>query len=256
MLTTGAFARDAQTVPILETADLTVGYESLGFTIDGNLRGVIGLGRRYYPVLNALSCELSFAGGVATIVGANGTGKTTFLKAVAGIVPSSGDVIWAGRPIGRLSQHERLALGIAYVPYERGLFPSLTIDEHLTLVAPRAEARAAVLDELTERVRTLDATLVASLGFITRGGTRTGNLSGGERRLLSLARLLFGKWSLILVDEPTAGLSPASLEIYFTMVSMLQPAMVLQAEQYSRGELHRRRGSTLFELQQSALTPL
>lgn len=148
MLTFDILSATTLAVPILETAALTVGYESLRLTLDGNLRGVFGFGRRYFPVLTALSCHVAFTDSVVTVVGANGAGKTTLLRAIAGVVPSSGTIAWAGQAIHSLSQHQRLAAGIAFVPYQHGLFPSLTIGEHLRLVEPRQGARTAVLDEL------------------------------------------------------------------------------------------------------------
>ncbi|BBK29935.1 amino acid/amide ABC transporter ATP-binding protein 2 (HAAT family) [Stella humosa] len=136
------------------------------------------------------------AGGVVAILGRNGAGKTTTLKAIMGIARrSAGTIAFAGHPIEREATDRIARLGIAYVPETRGIFPSLSVEEHLTLAARRG---GWTLERVYDRFPRLAERRRAG------GGT----LSGGEQQMLTIARAMTTAPRLLLLDEPTEGLAP------------------------------------------------
>jgi branched-chain amino acid transport system ATP-binding protein len=152
--------------------------------------------------LAAISLEVS-QGTIAAIVGANGAGKSSLIRAIAGIErPRAGRISFAGCSITGLDSHEICNLGIGHVAEGRQLFPTLTTRENLEMGAmlPRARARAkqtmaevfALFPRLSERKKQL-----------------AGTLSGGEQQMLAIARCLMGCPELIMFDEPSLGLAPA-----------------------------------------------
>jgi branched-chain amino acid transport system ATP-binding protein/urea transport system ATP-binding protein len=138
------------------------------------------------------------------ILGHNGMGKTTTLRALMGHLPTtSGSVVFAGKTITHLKPHERSRLGIGLVPQGREIFPDLSVHENLRMglaAAPKEDRSVidTVLQDFPRLVRLLDR----------RGGA----LSGGEQQLLALARCLCTKPRLILLDEPTEGIQPSIIE--------------------------------------------
>jgi branched-chain amino acid transport system ATP-binding protein len=157
----------------------------------------------YVPEVDILrGCTLRVDDGeVVGIIGANGAGKSTLVKAVFGLVPvRSGRVRLRGDDITALAAHELVARGVGYVAQRDNVFPSLTVDDNLRMgvyLRPHDfdERRAAVVD------------LFPRLG--ERARQRAGALSGGERQMLAMARALMMAPSVLLLDEPSAGLSPA-----------------------------------------------
>jgi len=152
--------------------------------------------------LAAVSLEV-FKGDIVAIVGANGAGKSSLLRAIAGIEkPRGGKIYFTGRDIAGFDSHETCNLGIGQVAEGRQLFPTLTTSENLEMGAmlPRARARArqtmeevfALFPRLSERKKQL-----------------AGTLSGGEQQMLAIARCLMGCPELIMADEPSLGLAPA-----------------------------------------------
>jgi len=147
-------------------------------------------------VLNELSFELHAQERLA-MVGRNGVGKTTAMRAVMGLVPlRSGRIIFQGQDISALPPHQRAALGLGYVPQTRDIFASLTVEENLIAGLKRRPRSAldvayAMFPRLAERRR--------------NGGAQ---LSGGEQQMLSVARALLGQPSVLLLDEPLEGLAP------------------------------------------------
>lgn len=146
------------------------------------------------------------------MIGRNGVGKTTALRAIMGLVPlRQGHIVFQGEDISRLNPHERALRGLGYVPQTRDIFPSLSVEENL-LAGLKHRPRSA-LDEayalfprLAERKN--------------NGGTQ---LSGGEQQMLSIARALLGQPRLILLDEPLEGLAPLiRLELLRAMHAMTE----------------------------------
>ncbi|MET9615665.1 ABC transporter ATP-binding protein [Kitasatospora indigofera] len=153
------------------------------------LRGV----RVRYGLLEALhGVDLACpAGRVTVLLGRNGSGRTTALRALAGDVPvSAGRVLWEGRDVTALDAHRRAAAGLAYVPAERGVFGSLTVAQNLAL-----SGDAPVDRYFPELARLLHR--------------RAGTLSGGEQQMVAVGRALAARPRLLLLDEPGRGLAPA-----------------------------------------------
>ncbi|MEO0994736.1 MAG: ABC transporter permease [Pseudomonadota bacterium] len=165
----------------------------------------------YYGHSHALQgVDLMLEHGVLSVVGRNGMGKTTLCKAVMGLVPSAGGTIsFRGRSLTSLAPAEVARLGIGYVPQGRRLWPSLTVDEHLRLVArPGAwspERIYATFPRLAERRQ--------------NGG---GQLSGGEQQMLAISRALLLNPSLLVMDEPTEGLAPVIVDQVTEMLSHIE----------------------------------
>jgi branched-chain amino acid transport system ATP-binding protein len=157
-------------------------------------------------------------GEVVALVGANGAGKSSILKAVAGVVrPAAGSIGLDGRSIFGLAPHRIAGLGVALVPEGRMIFTGLTIAENLDLGGiGRLGGRAAVARR--------DAVLAHFPMLRGRLGERASGLSGGEQQLLALARGLVGNPRLLLLDEPSLGLSPLATEEIFALLARLKGA--------------------------------
>ncbi len=153
----------------------------------------------YYGRAHALQgVSLTLAHGVQGIVGRNGMGKTTLCNAITGLVPARGSVRLAGEEILGLSPNQITQRGIAYVPQGRRVWPSLSVDETLKLVARRKRD--------VERVYTMFPRLAE------RKGNGGGQLSGGEQQMLAIGRALLLEPRLLVMDEPTEGLAPVIVE--------------------------------------------
>ncbi|HZF03143.1 MAG TPA: ATP-binding cassette domain-containing protein [Patescibacteria group bacterium] len=174
-------------------------------------------------ILRRISLEAA-RGELVCLVGRNGAGKTTTLRTVMGYLrPAAGTITFAGQPIGGLPTHAIAARGVGYAPEESAVFGDLTVGENIELATwtrpggrPAAERVAGAYD-VFPRLR----------GFATRGGTQ---LSGGERKMLSIARALALDPALLLLDEPFEGLSPAiipQLGESIAAIARLGPAIVL-----------------------------
>lgn len=153
---------------------------------------------RDLPILRQVSMTLS-QGSLTTIIGPNGAGKSTLIKAIAGIVPvSAGRVMLNGRDITGIRPDQMAGLGLAYVPQTDNIFRNLTIAQNLALVLRSTSDRTACLRELLEFFPPLSEKL----------HDRAGGLSGGQRQMLAVAMALASRPSVMLMDEPSAGLSP------------------------------------------------
>jgi branched-chain amino acid transport system ATP-binding protein len=162
---------------------------------------VEGLNAWYGPshVLQGVSFAVA-EGAVTSLLGRNGAGKTTLLKAVMGLVARRrGRVVLDGRRLDRRPAHARARAGLAYVPETRGVFPSLTVLENLTVAARKAPGKGWTLETVLELFPFL----------AERAESGGGALSGGEQQMLAIARALLGNGRVLLLDEPTEGLAPA-----------------------------------------------
>ena len=147
-------------------------------------------------VLQGISFDVP-AGGVTALLGRNGVGKTTTIRAVLGLVPRSrGSVTLLGDDVTRLSTHAVVRRGVGYVPEDRDVFSGLTVEENLRLAERNGHARYDLVYELFPELR-------------ERAAQRAGTLSGGQQQMVAIARALLNENRLLLVDEPTKGLAPA-----------------------------------------------
>ena len=165
-------------------------------------------------------------GEVVALLGRNGAGKSTTLKAIMGLVPPlSGEVVFDGRSLKSLEPYEIARLGLGYVPEDRRIFTDLTVTENLEV--GRQPPRAAVPAWTEER---LFALFPALAGLRERRGAR---MSGGEQQMLCIARTLAGNPRAILLDEPSEGLAPVVVEQVAKAIIELKRAgvTVLLAEQ-------------------------
>ena len=159
----------------------------------------------FYGSAQALEdVSLEIAGGATSIIGRNGMGKTTLCNAILGIPPARvrGSIRYRGTELVGRPSYKIAKLGIGYVPQGRRLFPSLSVDEHLRMVARRGGSRRWTPDKVYE--------LFPRLAERRRNGGA--QLSGGEQQMLAIGRALLTNPSLLVMDEPSEGLAPAIIE--------------------------------------------
>jgi branched-chain amino acid transport system ATP-binding protein len=168
----------------------------------------------YYGNLHALR-EVSLrvgAGEIVSLVGANGAGKTTTLKAVSGVIPArSGRIVFNGKDVAGAKQHKIARMGISHVPEGRGVFANMTVRENLDMGAYTRRSAREVAESL-DRVYALFPRLAE------RSGQMAGTLSGGEQQMLAIGRAMVAGPSLMLLDEPSMGLSPLLVGEIFDMI--------------------------------------
>lgn len=167
---------------ILEVRDLVAGYEP-------------GL-----PIVKGASMQAG-AGEIVVILGPNGAGKSSFIKAIAGLVPvSSGQVLLDGQDITATPAHQMIRRGLAFVPQTENIFPLMTVQENLAVcggVLDRAEVGARI-----------DEMFATFPDLARQSSLMAGSLSGGQRQMLAVARALLVRPRVLMLDEPSAGLSP------------------------------------------------
>lgn len=173
-------------------------------------------------------------GEIVVILGANGGGKTSLLKAIAGIQPASAEssVTLGGRDLRHLPAHEIVEAGLALVPEGRGIFGELTVRENLRLGAFARRARAKEGDNL-QSVLSLFPRLNERLGQAAR------TMSGGEQQMVAIGRALMSAPDILLLDEPSLGLSPLLCGELFTALSRVRDTGlgILLVEQNARRSL-------------------
>jgi len=170
-------------------------------------------------ILRGVNLEVR-AGEVVALMGRNGVGKTTTLKSITGVLPvRTGEVIFDGRPIQKLSIDARARAGIGYVPQGRDIFPHLTVEENLNIGLVVHGRRGAEAREALARVYELFPVLKDMLA--RKGGV----LSGGQQQQLAIGRALLTKPKLLILDEPTEGIQPSIIDqIGDTLKKLKAPA--------------------------------
>ncbi len=193
-------------MPLLSLSGLVAGY--------GGITAVKGID---------LAVE---TGEIVTLIGSNGAGKSTTLRAISGLVrPRSGTISFSGRPITNMQPHRIVSLGISQVPEGRGIFHRLTVRENLEMGA--FQRRDGEIGADMERVFALFPRLKE------RAGQTGGTLSGGEQQMLAIGRAMMARPKLLLLDEPSMGLSPILVETIFETVTNIrkQGTTILLVEQ-------------------------
>ena len=181
-------------------------------------------------ILKGVSVRLD-AGEIVVIVGPNGAGKSTVMKAVFGLVElREGRITFAGDDIARLPTEQRVRRGMAYVPQERNVFVSLSVQENLEM---GAFVRSAVPRAAYDRVYVLFPPLAE------KRRQAAGELSGGQRQMLAVGRALMVEPKLLLLDEPTAGLSPRAMDEIFACIRAInrEGVGILMVEQNAKQAL-------------------
>ena len=159
----------------------------------------------------SLSAEI---GKVTALMGRNGVGKTSFLRAIVGEQPiGGGEIFFAGKPLGRMAPYERARLGIGYVPQGRDIFPLLTVKENL-------ETGFGVLKRNERTIPDSVFDLFPVLKSMLR--RRGGDLSGGQQQQLAIARALVTRPRLLVLDEPTEGIQPSIIKDIGNAISWLR----------------------------------
>ena len=167
-------------------------------------------------VLNGISFEVE-VGKITAILGNNGAGKSTTLNSIMGLIddqPERGKIFFEGQPITRKKTEKLVSLGIAYVPEGREIFEELTVKENLMVGAYRRKGRKGIEDDLLK-----------IFGYFpvlkNRINQLAGTLSGGEQQMLAISRALMNKPKLIIMDEPSLGLSPLLVKEIFEIIKVI-----------------------------------
>jgi branched-chain amino acid transport system ATP-binding protein len=169
-------------------------------------------------VLQGVSFDVA-PGGVTALLGRNGVGKTTTLRALMGLVQPQGTVRLAGDDLTRLPTHKIVRRGVGYVPEDRDVFAGLTVEENLRLAERNGSARYDLVYELFPELR-------------ERAGQRAGTLSGGQQQMVAIARALLNENRILLVDEPTKGLAPLLVtEVARVLERLRETETILLVEQ-------------------------
>ena len=194
---------------LLEVRDLVVSY--------GAIKAVQGI-----------SFEVN-AGELVTLIGANGAGKSTIMKALSGLEkPQSGTAMFDGKPIHALPSHKIVQLGLSQVPEGRQIFPKMTVQENLDMGAYTrgGTADAKELDEAFQMFPVLR----------DRRRQMAGTLSGGEQQMLAVARAMMSKPKMLMLDEPALGLAPLVVQDIFEMLKRIRSSgtTILLVEQNAR----------------------
>jgi branched-chain amino acid transport system ATP-binding protein len=180
---------------MLEVTDLHVSY--------GSIEAIKGI---------SLSIE---QGQVVTLIGANGAGKTTTLRTLSGLLhPTSGQVVFQGERIDGVAAHEVVRRGVAHSPEGRRIFPLMTVEENLELggFSRKGESLASDITAVFERFPRLGE----------RRSQKAGTLSGGEQQMLAIGRALMSRPKLLMLDEPSMGLSPIMIQLIFDTIAELR----------------------------------
>jgi branched-chain amino acid transport system ATP-binding protein len=193
---------------------------------------VEGLRSGYHGVTVLKGLDFTVGNGIFAVLGANGAGKTTLLATLARLIPlMAGTIRFQGEDVSTLRPYETASRGIGYVPQEKGVFSDLTVLENLNvggMIGARSRSeRMAEVFELFPDLRALQ-------------GQKAGTLSGGESRMVACGRALMQDPTVLLLDEPTAGLSPLYVDMFFEKIK----------------EIHQTRGVAIVLAEQNATKAL
>jgi len=188
----------------------------------------------YGPIVALQGLDLAVAPGeLVCLIGANGAGKTSTLRAISGLLPPArGRIVFDGREIQGAAPAAILRAGIAHCPEGRRVFPYLTVEENLAMGAYVRRDRSAIADDVDEVCRHFPI-------LAERRRQMAGTLSGGEQQMLAIARALMARPRLILFDEPSLGLAPTVVETTFAIIADI-----------------RRRGTPVLMVEQNAFAAL
>ncbi len=182
--------------------------------------------------------KISFSveqGQVVSLIGTNGAGKTTTLRTISGLLrPTSGEILFQGQPIHKTPAHEIVSMGLAHSPEGRRIFPRLSVEENLLLGAFARNDHAAIRKDLQAAYD-----LFPILG--ERRKQPSGTFSGGEQQMLAMGRAMMSKPKLLMLDEPSMGLSPIMMKRIMSTVTELQQqgTTILLVEQNAQAALKR-----------------
>ncbi len=183
-------------------------------------------------------------GEIVSLIGSNGAGKTTTLKSISGLVPYyGGEIFFKGKRLNGIAPHEIVRMGIAHVPEGRRVFSSMTVMENLELGAYLRDDRASV-------ARDLDRIYASFPVLRDRARQKAGSLSGGEQQMLAIARALMTSPTVLLLDEPSLGLSPKLVREVGRIVSTInqQGVTIVLIEQNARMALRLSHRAYILEL--------
>ena len=168
-------------------------------------------------------------GEIVTLIGANGAGKSTTLRAISGLVKAQGGILYEGKPIANLPPHEIVKLGLSHVPEGRMIFANLTVLENLKMGAYLQTDKATIAREMDY-----------AFGIFPRLKERmqqvAGTLSGGEQQMLAIGRALMSKPKFLMLDEPSLGIAPLLVKTIFEKIV----------------EINRQQGITILLVEQNA----
>jgi branched-chain amino acid transport system ATP-binding protein len=199
--------------PVLLVRDLVAGYEP----------GV--------PIVRGASITVN-KGEIVVVLGPNGAGKSSFIKAIAGLVPvSGGTVMLDGKDITAAPAHRMVRLGLAFVPQTENIFPLLSVEDNLKVAAGILKP-----SEIPDRI---DEMYAAFPDLVRQRRIAAGNLSGGQRQMLAVARALIVRPKVLVLDEPSAGLSPKYVAMVFEMLAKVRKSgvTILLVEQNAKAAL-------------------
>ncbi|PWT90462.1 MAG: ABC transporter ATP-binding protein [Proteobacteria bacterium] len=185
---------------------------------------------------------------IVALLGANGAGKTTALRALSGMIPGRGRITLAGDDVSGASAADRARLGIAHIPQGRGTFVDFTVEENLTLGAYAVKSRAQIRDDMQRWYGIFPR-------LAERRTQRAGSLSGGEQQMLAIARSLMARPRILMCDEPSLGLAPAVTRELFGLLQRLnqeQGMAILLVEQ--NANLALRIASSAYVLENGEIT--
>lgn len=183
--------------------------------------------------IKGISLEVN-QGEIVTLIGSNGAGKSTTLRAISGILkPRSGSISFKGERIDGVEGHEIVAKGICQSPEGRRIFPRMTVDENLDLGAFLRNDKAAIASD-RQRVLELFPRLQERIN------QKAGTMSGGEQQMLAVGRALMGSPELLLLDEPSMGLAPVLVDMIFETIEKInkQGTTILLVEQNALAALN------------------